>query len=507
MNQPARARGIVTWLHEEGEERLAAHPTRRRRLAALAVLVLACGALVATSPAIVQSSLDASHPGSAELTLEAPRVTGRVTLDLSAAALPAAGDRGLRVSGSVGISKRSQNAAVRMSVRAAGVDAAPAESDGSASWPIEQLCRVGEPCQREFEVTFEWLDPQPGTIQRETFDATVRIVYDRVEKNPEGATASWSDTAAFTPAPAGPLLSAGTSPERLTLDRAHPGALRHIVLTASDIPNSARTAAFIRSSPTNSGAEAAVRFILISDDQGDAARGASDNAIDPFANCPETGDCERGITVLIELAELEPDATAAIEWSLQAQAEFQQAAKPPEGSELSALVDQSVDVGPETPVIAASATGMLEPGPDASGTVRAFTRAIVTANGATFRVGSSGDLPPLAIGVLTIKAVDNATVDVHVSGSHGTIDAYPAMTLGPSRLTAVVLVYPLRWCDAAAPCTAEIDLSANKSNPALADTTPVVSVEWNLDLQTFYPGLEGSPDGAQVRIDVHVDDR
>jgi hypothetical protein len=224
-------------------------------------------------------------------------------------------------------------------------------------------------------------------------------------------------------------------------------------------------------------------------------------------NCPETGRCERGVTVVIELAEFEPGAKAAIEWSLQAQAEFPSATEPPDGSELSALVDRSDDVGPETPVITASASGTLEPGPDPSGTVRAFTRAIITAENAIFRVGGSSDLPPLAIGVLTLRAADDAIVDVHVLGSHGTIDAYPALSLGPSRRSAVVLVYPLRWCDGEAVCTAEIDLSATKESPALADTLPVAIVEWNLDLQTFYPGLAEPPNGARVQIDVRVDDR
>ena len=485
---------------------MAEYPTWRRRLAALAVLVLACGALVATSPAIIQSSLDASHSGSAELTLEAPRVTGRVTLELSAAALPAAGDRSPRVSGTVGFSQRNQNDDMRMSVRATGVDAAPAESDGSVNWPIEQLCRVAEPCKREFEVTFEWLDPQPGTIQRGSFDATLQIVYDRVENNPEGATAGWSDSVSFAPAPAGPLLSAATSPERLTLDRGHPIAVRHAMLTATNIPQSARIAAFIDSSAADSGSPA-VRFSVIPDDSGDGAPAASVGAIDPFANCPETGECKRGVTVLIELAVLEPDTAAEIEWSLKAQAEFPGASEPPDGAQLSAVVDLSADVGPDTPAITAGASGTLEPGPDASGTVRAFTRAIITAEDARFHLGGSGALPPHGVGVLTLKAMDDAVVDVHVLGSHGTINAYPSMTLGPSQLTATILVYPLRWCDGEAACTAEIDLSATKASPALADTLPVASVEWNLDLQTFYPGLVEPPIGAQVRIDVHVDDR
>lgn len=484
---------------------MAEYPAWRRRLTALGVLLLAAGALIATSPPLIQSSLEASHSGTAELTLEAPRATGRVRLDLSAAALPAADDRDLRVSGTVGFYVRNPNTDVRMRVSALGTVAAAAETEGSTSWPIEQLCRVAEPCQREFEVTFEWLDPQPAVTQRGSFEATVRIVYDRVETNPDGAAADWSDTMAFVRAPAGPVLSAGTIPERLTLDRAHRAALRHVVLSAPEFPESARTAAFIRSSPAASGAEA-VRFVLLPDDPADGGA-ASDGAIDPFATCPETGSCERGVTVLIELAEIDPDATAAIEWSLQVQAELPPATAIPEDGKLSALVDRSVEVAPDTPAVTARASGTLEPGTyETGGTLRSFTRVIIATEDAALRLGTSAALPPPAVGVLVVRAADDVTVDIHVAGDRGTTFAYQPLALGPSRPSATVLVFPLRACDAGSDCTVELWLSATTATPADGGDR-VVSVGWDLDLQVLYPGLDEPPSGARVRIDVRVDDR
>jgi hypothetical protein len=139
--------------------------------------------------------------------------------------------------------------------------------------------------------------------------------------------------------------------------------------------------------------------------------------------------------------------------------------------------------------------------------VRSFTRALITADDAVFRLGSSGELPPPAVGVLTLRAADETTIGIHVLGSHGTIDAYPSVTLGPSRPSVTLLVHPFRWCDEDHACTAEIDLSANKANPAFADTLPVVTVEWNLDLEAYFLGLEEPPSAARVRIDVRVDDR
>lgn len=487
---------------------VAKHPTWRRRVGAIAVLMLASGALIATSQPVIQSTLEASHSGHAELTLDAPRVTGRVMLDLSANALPAPRDQRLRVSGTVDFYQRNQNASVRMRVHAVDVEAAPAESEVSTGWPIEQLCRVAEQCQREFEVTFEWLNPEPGTTQRASFEATVRITYDRAENNPEGATAKWTESAAFAPAPGGPVVATGTNPERITLDRAHPAVIRHVTLTASGIADATRTSASVDSSATGTGADA-VRFTIIADNPGggDAGPASSASAIDPFATCSDKTDCVNGVTVMIELTAVEPDASATVDWSLLVQAEFPPATVPPDGAEISAIIDQAVEVGADTPYITAIASGTLEPGPDDSGTIMSFTRIVIATEDAGLQLGSSSALTPPTVGVLGLRAVDDVTVNLHVAGDRGTTYAYQPFMLGPGRSSATVLVYPLPACDAGRDCTVELWLSATTATPVAADTQPVVRVEWDLDLNVFYPGLAAPPDGAQVRIDVSVDDR
>ena len=485
---------------------MARTPAWRRRVGAIAVLILASGALVATSPAVIQSTLEASHSGDVELTLDAPRVTGRVMLDLSANALPAPGDQRIRVGGTVDFYQRNQNAAVRMGVRPVDIDAAPAEGEVATSWPIEQLCRVAERCQREFEVTFEWLDAKPGTTQRAAFDATARITYDQAESSPDGAIAAWTETAPFAPAPGGPVIAATTNPERVTLDQKHPAVIRHVALTASGIVDATRTSAIVDSSAADPGDEA-VRITIVPDNpEGrDAGRAPSATAIDPFAACPDPSEC--GVTVQIELGEVEPEASATIDWSLRVRAEFPPGTAPPVGAAISAIIDQAVEVGADTPTITASATGTLEPGADDRGTVRSFTRIVIATEDAGFQLGSSSALTPPTVGVLGLRAVDDVTVDLHVAGDRGTTFAYRPLRLGPDQPSASVLVYPLPACDAGGDCTAELWLSASAASPAGADTQPVVRVEWDLDLQAFYPGLAAPPEGAEVRIDVRVDDR
>lgn len=485
---------------------MAKHPAWRRRVGAVAVLVLASGALIATSPAVIQSTLEASYSGDVELTLDAPRVTGRVRLDLSANALPALGDQRLRVSGTVDFYARNKNAAVRMSVQPVDIDAPPAESEVSTGWPIELLCRVAEQCQREFEVTFEWLDAEPGSTQRASFEATVRITYDQAEHNPEGATAGWTESAVFVPAPGGPVIAASTNPERVTLDQTRPAVIRHVALTASGIADATRTSAIVDSSATDSGADA-VRFTIIPDNpEGRNAELAPSAAgIDPFATCPDTSDC--GVTVQIELAAVEPGASAAVDWSLLVHAEFPPATAHPDGAEISAIIDQSVEVGADTPAITTTATGTLEPGPDDRGTLRSFTRIVIATEDAGLLVGNSSRLTPPTVGVLGVRAVDDVTVGLHVAGDRGTTYAYQPIVLGPARSSASVLVYPLPACDSGSDCTVELWLSATTASPAEAGTQPVVRVEWDLVLQAFYPGLAAPPDGAQVQMDVRIDDR
>jgi hypothetical protein len=175
-------------------------------------LALAAGALIATSaPPPPASRLDATLRASPELTASVPTVSGRLTLNLSAAALPAPANDRVRVNGTVTI--RASSTGYRMDVRPLGVvlpgptagpTIAPESSlrpvsDGTTTWAIEDLCRVAEPCLRDFEVTLSLINPQSGQNVVADFDATVEIVYHEIDANPDGANASWSASAELAP--------------------------------------------------------------------------------------------------------------------------------------------------------------------------------------------------------------------------------------------------------------------------------------------------------------------
>jgi hypothetical protein len=182
---------------------VAESPTRRRRITAIGVLALAAGALIATSPPPPpRSTLDATFHASPRLTAAAPRVTGVVTLELSAAALPAPASGQLRVSGTVEIAAANVHS-IGIRVRPLGVVAARGEGQVPGTWSIEQLCRVAEPCRRDFEVTLELIAPPASESVPAPFEATVQIVYAEIDQVPLGATVSWSATPELSPAPAG----------------------------------------------------------------------------------------------------------------------------------------------------------------------------------------------------------------------------------------------------------------------------------------------------------------
>lgn len=188
---------------------MAESPTWRRRLAAWGVLALSAGALIATSPpAPPSATLSASFAGSPTLAAGASDVTGILTLDLSPEVLPIPDDGRMRIRGTVTLTPR--NSAVRLSVRPLGVVVDEAATE-ILTWPIEALCRVGEPCHREFEVMLSHVGaPSPGTLAA-PFDAKVEVTYQEVDGVPAGARATWSPDAVLAPPTAPPSAMPGPS--------------------------------------------------------------------------------------------------------------------------------------------------------------------------------------------------------------------------------------------------------------------------------------------------------
>src|SRR5512142_828970 len=156
-----------------------------RRAAVLCVIAIASLATLATSSAYREAQFERS--GVATITLDAgsPRAVGTVVLDLSAATLPGPSAADPQPSGNVvfslepvatsggyapkGSDLTSSSAGqvastepLSLTVAARNVARPAAGVRAGWSWPIEALCRVAEPCHREFEVTVEWLRPVTG---------------------------------------------------------------------------------------------------------------------------------------------------------------------------------------------------------------------------------------------------------------------------------------------------------------------------------------------------------
>ena len=183
---------------------MAQPPTWHRRIAAFGVLVAAAGALIATSPPPPdESTLSATFAGGAQLTPAVP-MTGRVTLDVSAAALPLLDDGLERVTGKVTFAGAHEG--IRLVVQPIGVAAEPDELEGRITWTIEQLCRVAEPCRREFDITIELLGTPAGEPRFGRFQSTLEITYTYRDANPPGAAASWTGSPELA-LPTGPPAS------------------------------------------------------------------------------------------------------------------------------------------------------------------------------------------------------------------------------------------------------------------------------------------------------------
>ena len=181
-----------------------AYPTWRRRLAAFGVFLVASAALIATSPAPPdRTELEATFTGRAEVRGTA-ETTGRVTLELSAAALPRLDDGLKSMSGTVTFS--GSHTGVALTVRPLGVEVEPrgperdtATLGDEITWPIEELCRIAEPCIREFEVTIALPDLAEDEVREAGFQAILQITYVYMDANPPGAMASWAGSPEITP--------------------------------------------------------------------------------------------------------------------------------------------------------------------------------------------------------------------------------------------------------------------------------------------------------------------
>ena len=356
----------------------------RRRISVYLVALVASAATIATSPAQVQSRIEASSSATVTLDAASPRATGRFVLTLSPEVLPEQTPSGPQPRGTVTFTPDMRNAGVTtsgenpvlISVKAVGIADRPKVEGSSSSWSIEDLCRLAEPCLREFEVGAEWLRPEAGRTISVPIAATFSVLYDRWESPPPGAMARW-ETGAFATASASPTLPTSLDLGNVVLGRDSPMAARHLELTASAELLADRTnldlTAYV-SADLGAARQPPATVTLIPDPSRDdqnpqpmAPAVPAGTFVAPFTGCVKGQACTRGFTVLAEWAGLEANEPVPVDWSFEAVARFPGAETVPDGAALTAKIDKTVDLDATSARLRGEARGSFELGEPTQG--------------------------------------------------------------------------------------------------------------------------------------------
>lgn len=343
---------------------------RRRRISVLVVAIVAAAATLATSPSNPQGHVNVSTPATVTLSDLAPRAVGRLVLTLSPGTLPLGTTVGPTPKGTVsfvvsgpGGTGAGGNSPVSITATAIGIPipAQPDQYTAAPSWPIDQLCRIAEPCRREFDVSAEWLQPRPETEIDVQIAANVAIVYDRWESPPPGANATW-EVGEFRAAAPPPAVLASVDLGRITLDRDSPMAARHVLLHGSAAlladPTTEITA-YVRSDATEAQPWQTM-LTVVADDAADQRPADAAAFIQPFTGCPRAEECVRGFTVVARWMGTKPEDTVDVDWSFDAIARFVDSAAIPPDATLVAKVDQRLDLGLASPRLQGRAAGSFD---------------------------------------------------------------------------------------------------------------------------------------------------
>ena len=475
---------------------------RRRRIAVFVVAIVAGAATIATSATNPHANVDGSTPATVVLTAEAPRAAARFVLTLSGSTLPLVTGAAAPPSGTVSFvvadasgSGAGGDGPVQITASAVGI-ATPAGSGAAGpSWPIDQLCRVAEPCRREFDVSVEWLRPQPSGSVTVPIMAKVALLYDRWESPPPGATATW-EAGEFTAVAPPPTIPASLDLGRTTLGRDSPMAARHVVLRGSAAlladPTATDITAYVRSELPESGRPHAV-LTMVPDDATDPTPVDAGAFIEPFTGCPRGEACARGFTIVARWIGTDPAETVDIDWSFDAVARFGGAAAIPADATLAAEIDKRIDLGLASPRQQARSAGTFElvsGGGRKSGRVRL----VVTPPelGTTFL----GATPP-AVALVRIRAAvkdPGAAADLVAwlsTPNHPGVDALSVPDDGTELQT---IALPLGRCFDPPPCGGSIEISVESR----ADKDATIS--WDVAVELPLPP-QASPAG-RLRIEV-----
>ena len=460
---------------------------KRRRIAAMLVALVAAGATIATSQSPIVSRLNATDVANVTLDDGAPRAVGRFILTLSPQALPVGTSAAPAPTGTVmfDIERAGTGTGpspVAITAAALGIPQAPKINLGVPSWPIDQLCRVAEPCRREFEVSAEWLEPKDGASITVAVRAGLAIAFENWEVLPTGATATWDDEA-FTPMAPAPAVSVETDLGGVTLGRDSPMAARRILLRASAAllagPAGVDVTAFLRAE-SSTGVSADPSVTLVADGGTLQDTVGPGIFIQPFTGCPEATDCVRGFTIVARWKGGAPDGTVDLDWSFDARARFTGAAAVPAGATLTAEIADRLDLGLASARLQATAKGSFDL---AGGGDRKVgrVRLLVTAP----RLGGTYfGAPPPAVATVRLRAAlkdpgapGKLRVFVSSPENYGT----SSITLADDGTESQTVRFALDRCEPGVACTGSIGISVESS------TGREATISWDISIELPVP--------------------
>lgn len=444
---------------------------RARRAVALAVLVAAAAALVATSPLPDSVTFDADHTVTVELEPDAPRVVGRLTLDISAPTLPPVEVAPNGIQGRVSFDIVGGDSLDGVAIRAVSLEvpAVAATEPLGATFDLADLCAVGEDCNRSFEITLDDLGT-PGAGREVRIRARVAVTYERLLEIPDGAAAAWEQPVAFTAGPAGPTVTADLPLEELRLDAEHPAALRVLNLIAAPSALDGRTSAWIE-------ADAQGEDVRITVTERDQVLQSYNALFDPFATCDPAIPCSRPVVIRFELRGGDVQRVAAVAWAAHVRAGFPDADGVPAGADVSVSLERSADAGPDDPRLSTTLSGRIA-ADDEEGMVR--LRGEIPP--AALRVGGfTGDMVPV-LAIFTLSAAESGQVQAYAGES-------VKVQLGGGGGSPTSVLLPIE-CQPELHCSPTMSIDARNYASQGRDVLPL---DWTVELRVLYPTLDAAP--------------
>jgi len=507
-------------------------PQRRRRLAVLLVFGVASAAVIATTPPIATSQLTGSGTVSVDVTPDRPAVRGHFSVDISAAAWPAAS--GVSTSGFMEIRVNPQAAVVTLVPRGGAPTALV--RNGQASVDLAKACQSGRHCTLAYDLLVETPTqpavtttpdssgaggPKPGSGNRVTVDVSVSLRYSGRDLVPPEATITITGLDGLAPVTRAAGLDAEAAEDEVVVGPTHPVVVRELELelSAAAIPRpivaplSGILDVQIQPLDQVSGSSDRVSVEVVPieslDDPPTSLPRAAALPVEPFASCPPQQTCRRRVMLVFEWLSQTPAKELHVRWNARAQVRYEgmDALEPAATLTMRTLGSRSAGDGGGTVSAERDLTVNGTTAKYGSSVVSGFT---LTADARTLDSADLRGIPPPSVGFVdvTVRTADgrrlagDATVEVHLAGPNGTLAngyplyARPVVNGAPIRMA----FQPLRVCESGQPC--KLEFSVGMSVPgenAMPVGIPLVA-EFHVSTSLMYVSLARPPAGAALRL-------